>query len=769
MVGGIPAFSSPVSGTASNSGAVTGYALTSGSKSTTEQGSWSAGSNGAYSGSGWTTYNQISSASYGGSGNFTQTINDDTSSGSGGASSGDPTYISGTINTVGGSGSGSGSGSSSGSGSGSGSNVSGLWVSGTVTESGASNSNASYEKDYQMASTGSWVLQDGWGSGDDSVSTSWSYSGSGTYSCPDPSGSGTLSGTTSASGGGSTYSDVPWTSEDGGSAPDLPPALLVAVAVPPPADAAPPVASPVQPSSPASIVYDWAGEAARWKGYRHVSAGADDGGEAGSFAAGAAAAWDSYPEVLGWVNPLTMVSKGVAAGTSWAAGKAAQVAKNQGWDGAAVAAEVVGKLADQGSAMSNAIADPLSIPRGVIGLASHGKQVYDVLVKCGEGEAVSVGLAAANVLAEVTGASDVHKIITKEDALSLEPLTTADQWVSGINAGQKFVSTGMAINGGVGALSRKIRGAPTKSPAPVKKSCFPAGTPVATSEGLRPIETIQSGNLVWAYDLVASNWRLCPVMPYNLMYKGILIIMTVAGETIESTYRHPYWVVRGADLASRPWLEHLEAIPKEATTPGRWVDSCDLRPGDEVLLRDGRIMPLQWVEHRRFEGVVYNMQVEELHCYSVGRNSVLVHNSNSKDNGLGEGNAPNTFRAAANQRLGTFVQELQTAGQRPATAIVAYDVRTGAMVAVTSGEVPAVVAPELAQLAQNAGGLGVRTACGNTIGSCAEFRGANQLLQNGSRLQDIRFTNAVRPRNGQVIPACENCQQIFGSNLAAGD
>jgi hypothetical protein len=131
--------------------------------------------------------------------------------------------------------------------------------------------------------------------------------------------------------------------------------------------------------------------------------------------------------------------------------------------------------------------------------------------------------------------------------------------------------------------------------------------------------------------------------------------------------------------------------------------------------------------------------------------------------------APNTLRTAANQRLGTFVEELQAAGQRPATAIVAYDVRTGAMVAVTSGEVPAVVAPELAQLAQNAGGLGVRTACGNTIGKCAEFRAANQLLQNGSRLQDIRFTKAVRPRTGKVIPTCENCQQIFGSNLAAGN
>jgi hypothetical protein len=116
----------------------------------------------------------------------------------------------------------------------------------------------------------------------------------------------------------------------------------------------------------------------------------------------------------------------------------------------------------------------------------------------------------------------------------------------------------------------------------------------------------------------------------------------VAGETIESTYRHPYRVVRGEALASRPWLEHLAEIPQEATTQGRWVDSCDLRVGDELLLRDGRIAPVEWVEHCPFDGLVYNMEVEDLGCYSVGQGSVLVHNHNSKETGPGGGNAPKT-------------------------------------------------------------------------------------------------------------------------------
>ena len=180
-------------------------------------------------------------------------------------------------------------------------------------------------------------------------------------------------------------------------------------------------------------------------------------------------------------------------------------------------------------------------------------------------------------------------------------------------------------------------------------SCFTAGTPVAASDGLRPIETIRVGHWVWAFDVVAGEWRLCRASyPYKMEYDGMLVLITIAGETTEATYRHPYWVVRGEELDSRPRLEHLPSVPAGATAVGRWVDSCDLRVGDEVLLRDGRIVPVDATALRRFTGTVYNMEVEGLRCYAVGRSGVLVHNQNAKDTGLGTsgptpaGAAPNT-------------------------------------------------------------------------------------------------------------------------------
>jgi hypothetical protein len=178
------------------------------------------------------------------------------------------------------------------------------------------------------------------------------------------------------------------------------------------------------------------------------------------------------------------------------------------------------------------------------------------------------------------------------------------------------------------ALGRGVRGAPRTGTA-TTLSCFTAGTMVATNEGFRPIETMRPGDRVWSFDVVKQQWRLCRVAkPYSIAYDGTLVLVTIAGETTEATYQHPYWVVRGEELAFRPRAQHLAEVPADATMPGRWVDSCDLRVRDEVLLRDGRVVPVERLEHRFFKGAVYNMEVDDLHCYTVGRNSILVHNSN---------------------------------------------------------------------------------------------------------------------------------------------
>src|SRR6185312_7205595 len=84
-------------------------------------------------------------------------------------------------------------------------------------------------------------------------------------------------------------------------------------------------------------------------------------------------------------------------------------------------------------------------------------------------------------------------------------------------------------------------------------NCFPAGTLVATQDGPRAIESIVLGEQLWAYDLVASDWRLRPVLQlYRRHHEGLAASVRVSDEVIEATFRHPFWVVRGEGLDDRP-------------------------------------------------------------------------------------------------------------------------------------------------------------------------------------------------------------------------
>ena len=76
-------------------------------------------------------------------------------------------------------------------------------------------------------------------------------------------------------------------------------------------------------------------------------------------------------------------------------------------------------------------------------------------------------------------------------------------------------------------------------------NCFPADTPVATEHGPRPIQDVRAADRVWAFDLVTGEWKLRHVIEaYRHEHDGDVVAATVAGEVIESTGHHPWWVVR---------------------------------------------------------------------------------------------------------------------------------------------------------------------------------------------------------------------------------
>jgi hypothetical protein len=159
-------------------------------------------------------------------------------------------------------------------------------------------------------------------------------------------------------------------------------------------------------------------------------------------------------------------------------------------------------------------------------------------------------------------------------------------------------------------------------------NCFPAGTVIAAEHGPVTIESLRPGEQVWAYDFESGQWQLCPVRGrFERVYDGDLVTVCVSGGKVESTGDHPFWVLEGEALGTRPRPQHV--APDEIhnrTTTGRWVDARDLRTGDRLLLRSGEKVCVHGLEVRLDRLLVYNIHVADLQTYAVGPAQVLVHN-----------------------------------------------------------------------------------------------------------------------------------------------
>ena len=106
-----------------------------------------------------------------------------------------------------------------------------------------------------------------------------------------------------------------------------------------------------------------------------------------------------------------------------------------------------------------------------------------------------------------------------------------------------------------------------------------------------------------------------------------LLSIKIGDETIQVTPGHPFWVVRGEDLESRPWPEHAGERVMNAALQGRWVDAGDLRVGDVLYLKNGESREIGEIQVLEGGQQVYNFHVEELANYAVGEGCVLVHNA----------------------------------------------------------------------------------------------------------------------------------------------
>jgi hypothetical protein len=154
-------------------------------------------------------------------------------------------------------------------------------------------------------------------------------------------------------------------------------------------------------------------------------------------------------------------------------------------------------------------------------------------------------------------------------------------------------------------------------------TCFAAGTPILTTYGPRPIETIQVGDRVLAQDPETGRLDYKPVQTKTLRPSTALLRITLGTDSILATPGHPFWV-----------------------NGDGWRTAKRLKVGDHLHSLDGAALIEQIEEARPSE--VYNLVVSELHNYFVGSSRLLAH-----DNSLLMERAARVPGLAANSALST--------------------------------------------------------------------------------------------------------------------
>ena len=145
--------------------------------------------------------------------------------------------------------------------------------------------------------------------------------------------------------------------------------------------------------------------------------------------------------------------------------------------------------------------------------------------------------------------------------------------------------------------------------------CFVAGTLVTTEDGQKPIEEIQVGDRVLSENELTGEVAVKSVTETYVNETDELVHIGVNGETISATPSHPFYVDKLG-----------------------WTLARSLRAGDVLVLSNGELVTVEWVQHEILESPikVYNFEVQDFHTYFVGECGVLVHNNcKSVEGGVG--------------------------------------------------------------------------------------------------------------------------------------
>jgi hypothetical protein len=164
-----------------------------------------------------------------------------------------------------------------------------------------------------------------------------------------------------------------------------------------------------------------------------------------------------------------------------------------------------------------------------------------------------------------------------------------------VKSGSKSVVKNAAEEGGESLVKKTARKIPC--------GCFVAGTLILTSSGSKPIEQIEVGDIVWAYNDTTGVYGQKRVKTLFRYERDSVYFIQTGNEVIKATADHPFYI------------------------GGRWLRVAELKVGDSVKLFDGSNLVIEQITIMPGRTTVYNFEVEDYHTYYVGEAKVLVHNS----------------------------------------------------------------------------------------------------------------------------------------------
>jgi RHS repeat-associated protein len=219
---------------------------------------------------------------------------------------------------------------------------------------------------------------------------------------------------------------------------------------------------------------------------------------------------------------------------------------------------------------------------------------------------------------EIASIADNGSTLIDPNASAGEKLFAAFDLVVGL--GEEAKAVGKAAEGAADALKAK------RTARAGCSGCFVAGTLVDTEDGLRPIETLEVGDQVWAKDELSGNIALKPIT--DLIRPGERQVFEIDASPIE-----PALSVAASELsATTPVSIPMSRFDASDDHPwwveGQgWLRTDELASGMTLVARDNRRFTINRVTLTDRVEDVFNITVAGYHTYFVGEDRIWVHNN----------------------------------------------------------------------------------------------------------------------------------------------